>query len=330
MAKQQTPGNNLLRLVRRLSLTDADSERFIHCLTQPDSFPVAVVDVHGAPGGLPFTTEPSPEWFPKCVCLVTFDQRPGRSELHEAGAIYCLDPASVFMASPLRMISEAVSSPPVVLDLCSSPGGKAVLASCLVNPAELWCNEVIGKRLGALAGNLKRCRIPAARMISHDPRELRESCPACAEVVIVDAPCSGQSLIARGTDSPGCFHPATINANANRQRRILADAAALVRPGGWLLYSTCTFSLKENERNADWLTRRFPFLHPVEVPFLEKYRSPYSSRACYRMMPEPGVGAGGFTALWRREGETGLSGKGALSEFARIRWSRETSTDRVD
>lgn len=83
-----------------------------------------------------------------------------------------------------------------------------------MKPAELWCNEVIGKRIPALISNLKRCHVYPAVVINADTGVLADTGPQTADVVLVDAPCSGQSLVARGKKSPGCFHPATINMNA--------------------------------------------------------------------------------------------------------------------
>jgi 16S rRNA C967 or C1407 C5-methylase (RsmB/RsmF family) len=138
---------------------------------------------------------------------------------------------------------------------------------------------------------------------SRDSSRLAESYPLFADLVIVDAPCSGQSLVARGKPSPGCFHPATINLNANRQRRILAHAAALVAPGGHLAYITCTYAVKENEGNVSWFMRRFPDFVPCQVPRLEPFQSHCSSLPCYRLWPQSGMGAGGFAALLRNSAD---------------------------
>ena len=124
--------------------------------------------------------------------------------------------------------------------------------------------------------------------------------PASADVVIVDAPCSGQSLVARGRDAPGCFHPATINLNANRQRRILANAATCVAREGSLLYITCTYSEKENERNLEWFLNHFADFAAVPVPALSRHQSHLSSHPCYRLWPQETWGAGGFVARLER------------------------------
>ncbi|MBE9012879.1 RsmB/NOP family class I SAM-dependent RNA methyltransferase, partial [Pseudanabaenaceae cyanobacterium LEGE 13415] len=112
-------------------------------------------------------------------------------------------------------------------------------------------------------------------------------------------PCSGQSLIAKGGKAEGCFHPININKNANRQKRILANSAQLVKPQGYLVYMTCTYSTEENEQVIDWLIERFPQFETVEVQKLESYRSHLTDKFCYRIFPHDRFGAGAFTALLR-------------------------------
>ena len=290
--------NTLLRLARRLFSSDAQQERFIGSLLNPVERPTAIVWTETRPRTNPFLPKASVSWQPDFVDLVSFDQRPGRHNVHSNGDIYCLDPSSVFASQVLTAVPEAHS----IIDLCASPGGKAILAWRCLKPQHLLCNEVIGKRIGALISNLKRCRITPVQVCSLDSAVLVDRMGAAADLVIVDAPCSGQSLIARGKKSPGCFHPATINMNSNRQRRILSNAVKLVAPGGYLAYMTCTYAIKENERNLDWLLRKNPQLRPVNVPLLTAWQSQYSDASCYRLWPFDSVGAGAFAALLQSDG----------------------------
>lgn len=109
-------------------------------------------------------------------------------------------------------------------------------------------NEVIGKRTGMLISNLKRCHISPCVALSKDSSILAQLIPNSSNVVIVDAPCTGQSLLAKGGKAPGCFHPTAINKSANRQKRIIANSAQLVAPQGYLAYMTCTYSLKRTSK----------------------------------------------------------------------------------
>jgi 16S rRNA C967 or C1407 C5-methylase (RsmB/RsmF family) len=117
------------------------------------------------------------------------------------------------------------------------------------------------------------------------------------DLVIVDAPCSGQSLIARGLDNPGCFHPVNLKKNAMRQRRIVAEASKTLIPGGRMIYSTCTFAPEENEETISWLMKTMPQLEPIPVAALDAHRSTLSDFPCYRLHPHEGLGAGGFVAV---------------------------------
>jgi len=311
--------NTLKRLARRLFDEEDQQQAFIQSLVQPVTFPVAVVwlDESERPAS-GFATLPRPEWLPTYIDLVDIAERPGRHPLHDQGAFYCLDPSSVFMSLSLTAIDERMSG--VVLDACASPGGKSILSWRALRPDLLVSNEVIGKRVGALISNLKRCQIQPATVLSADTKALAEQAAQAADVVVVDAPCSGQSMIARGKDSPGCFHPATINMNANRQRRILANSSRVVRPGGFLAYMTCTFSLKENERNLEWFLKKHPKFQCIEVPLLEQFQSQFSDSPYYRMWPESGQGAGGFTVLLQRSDDDSQE-NGCFSRFS-PRWQQ--------
>jgi len=172
-----------------------------------------------------------------------------------------------------------------------------------IQPKRLLCNEVVRKRIKILIANLKRCGAMDAVVLSQDPSVLAQHLPQSAQLVLVDAPCSGQSLLAKGQAVPGCFHKVTMNRNANRQKRILANAAQLVLPGGYLLYSTCTYAPDENEQVGHWLLKKFPDLVPVTVESLHPYQSPLTDMPCYRLWPQSGLGAGAFALLLRRTGD---------------------------
>lgn len=304
------PSTNLLRLSRQLFADDeAERAAFLASLESPPSYQTAVMWMRERPGTSPFLTAERPAWLPEFVDLAAPGERPGQCPLHEEGAYYCLDVSSVFAASVLR---EVPSEPEVVLDVCASPGGKSLFAWRCLQPRLLVANEVIDKRAAPLISNLKRCNAKPSMVTTADTAVLARVCPASADVVIVDAPCSGQSLIAKGVENAGCFHPSNINLNANRQRRILANAASVVAPGGWLTYITCTYAEKENEGNLHWLLRQFSEFKAIPVPALEAHRSGLADEPCYRLWPQSGVGAGAFAVLLKRSGEGGRGGLAGL------------------
>jgi 16S rRNA C967 or C1407 C5-methylase (RsmB/RsmF family) len=290
--------NQARKLARQLfSESEQGQAAFVQALENGvGSHRHAVLWTRDRPEEPPFHTEPALPWQPGFVDRLAADQRAGQHPLHDAGHYYCLDMSSVFAASIMTVIQER---PRVILDVCASPGGKSVFAWAMFRPDRLIANESIRKRTAQLIANLKRCSIQPAAVISYDTARLAEVCAGAADLVIVDAPCSGQSLIAKGRENPGCFHPATINLNANRQRRILANSARTVAAGGHLAYITCTYAEKENEGNARWLMKQQPGLTPVVVPGLGAHQSHLADFPCYRLWPQEGIGAGAFAVLFK-------------------------------
>jgi 16S rRNA C967 or C1407 C5-methylase (RsmB/RsmF family) len=296
----EKPSNLLLKLSRSLFADSAEQEKFIHAVTNPQPFNPAILWLQPKPTENPFNLEQVALWQPEFVDRLALNTKPGKHSLHQAGHYYCLDFSSIFAASSLLTITQPLE---LILDMCAAPGGKSIFAWKTLNPELLLCNEVIGKRLGMLLSNLKRCQISRSATMNLDSKILAEKLPETANLVIVDAPCTGQSLLAKGDKAPGCFHPVTINSNANRQKRILANSAKIVAPQGYLAYMTCTYSTAENEQVGEWLLSKFPQFQPVIVPHLEKYRSHLTEIPCYRMWPQHKLGAGAFTILFQNTTE---------------------------
>jgi 16S rRNA C967 or C1407 C5-methylase (RsmB/RsmF family) len=288
------PSNLLLKFARRLFAAPTQQSEFIQALTQPQPLFACILWNQPRPESQPFAIADPLPWQPKFIDRLADLTRPGQHPWHEQGYYYCLDFSSVFAASTLLVTPP---QPALVIDLCAAPGGKSLFAVQALQPQFLLSNEVIGKRLGMLISNLRRCQAHPAAVTNLDSQLLAEQLPGRAQLAIVDAPCTGQSLLAKGEKAPGCFHPVTINQNANRQKRILANAAQLVAPQGYLAYMTCAFSPAENEQVSAWFLARFPQFRPVVVPHLQAYQSHLSDLPCYRLWPQSGLGAGGFTIL---------------------------------
>ncbi|WAL62573.1 RsmB/NOP family class I SAM-dependent RNA methyltransferase [Thermocoleostomius sinensis] len=286
----------LVKLSQKLFPVPSDRQQFIEALTQPQPFSPCILWCRSKPSDTPFSTEPPIAWQPDFIDRLQIGEKPGQHPLHQQGYFYCLDFSSVFAISTLLSLDVPVQS---VIDVCASPGGKSIFAWVLLQPSYLISNEVIGKRLGALISNFKRCHVQPATVLNLDSSLLAEQLPRSTDVVLVDAPCTGQSLLAKGLNNPGCFHPVTINKNANRQKRILANSAQLVAPQGYLAYMTCAYSIEENEQVSEWLVQQFPQFAPIDVPHLQPYQSRYSHLPCYRMFPQERLGAGAFTILFK-------------------------------
>lgn len=285
--------------------SEAEQESFLRALLAPTPRGGAIVWTGPRREGGPDTVERGtlPSWLPDAIEVLRPGVKAGRSPAYAAGEVYPLDLSSVITGSAMLLAGAALPASPRVLDLCAAPGGKTILASVLLRPGLILANEVEGKRLGMLRRNLSRCRIARARTQRLDPAEIARLAPGAFDLCLVDAPCSGQSLLAKGLENPGCFHPSTVKGNARRQSRILAAAAETVRPGGFLLYTTCTFAARENEGVVAKLLESRPGFAAVEAPHLAELRSPLAEWPCYRVYPHRSAGAGGFAALLRRAGE---------------------------
>jgi 16S rRNA C967 or C1407 C5-methylase (RsmB/RsmF family) len=306
---------NIQKVADRLFQDLAEREAFLAALTQGASQrSISWLIDESQRIGCEFGSLPKAEWVPAFVDVVDPEKRPGNSEAHERGDFYCLDLSSVFACTPLQLVPH---NPDLLVDVCAAPGGKGIVGWRTLKPRVILANEVIRKRTAQLISNYKRCSIQPAAVGSSDPKFLAESIPDTADVVIVDAPCSGQSLVAKDLAAPGAFHPATISANAQRQRRILANSSVVVGAGGHLLYSTCTFSPEENEETLEWFLRRFSSFQAVEIPTLNAHRSRLSEIPCYRLLPHEGFGAGAFCALLKREGEKSSSAIFCLNSLAK-------------
>lgn len=296
----EKPSNLLLKVARRL-FDDADEQaKFIEALVNPKPFAPCILWCQDKPEISPFAVETPTPWQPEFVDRLQIGEKPGQHPLHQQGYFYCLDFSSVFAASVLLTIHQPVT---LVFDMCAAPGGKSVFAWKALQPDLLISNEVIGKRLGMLISNLKRCQIQPSCVVNRDSSIFAEMFAESSNLVLVDAPCTGQSLLAKGEKAPGCFHHTAINKSANRQKRIIANSAQVVAPQGYLVYMTCTYSPEENEQVCEWFLARFPQFQAVEVSHLSKYQSHLTSIPCYRMFPQDGLGAGAFTVLFKNMNE---------------------------
>lgn len=288
------------RIAEELFETESERKGFLDALLHgfgPETSIVMLKDP------APVRTFPRRErlmWQPNFVERIQESFRPGTHPLHDQGMYYCMDTSSVFAASLMLNITDQA---PKILDLCSAPGGKAIFAYRAFHQNEgelLLCNEINRRRTGSLILNLERCKIETAKVCVHDPNFLARHGEGQFDLVIVDAPCSGQSLLTKGMESAESFTPKMVGMNAARQRRIIANAARNVRPGGHLLYMTCTFSLEENERLVEWFIAEFPQFEGIVSPPHESNRSRHSALPCYRIYPQQNSGAGAFGCLLRR------------------------------
>ena len=237
-------------------------------------------------------TEPVP-WVPGAYYL-SGGRRPGVNVMHEFGAYYLQEPSAMIPAAALAPLPGER-----ILDLCAAPGGKSTQIGCaLKGEGLIVCNEPVPKRAAVLSRNIERMGIPNAVVVNAWPAQLAEQWPEAFDAVLADVPCSGEGMFRREPETRSEWTPERAAGCAARQREILCSAAALVRPGGRLVYSTCTYNPEENERNVQWFLDRFPAFE--EEPFdLPGVSAPEGRHTCY---PHRMNGEGQFTARFRKRG----------------------------
>ena len=249
------------------------------------------------PGMLPFPTEPVP-WYPAgCFCLET--HQPGRYLAHAAGEYFVQDAGSMLA---LRLLDLHPAE--WVADVCAAPGAKASAILEQVGPGGgfLLANEPIHSRVPALSYNLARVGFPRYVVSVADPEQLVVRWEERFHAVLVDAPCTGQTLLGRGRQSAAAFADTKIAHAAARQRRILAAASRLVMPGGRLVYSTCTFAVEENEAVIEAFLQQEDDWQVEPLPELAAWQSPREPGG-YRLYPHRDRCSGAYAIRLRRRGE---------------------------
>ncbi len=175
--------------------------------------------------------------------ILNSDEPIGQNPLHHCGAVYMQDPGAMASAAALDIGKEWW-----VLDLCAAPGGKSSqVAERLGEDGFLLSNEYVPKRAKIIVGNFERLGVKGAMVTSLDTAEFTKMYKAVFDLVIVDAPCSGEGMFRKSKEAIEDWSEENVRLCARRQEAILENAAGLVKAGGYLLYSTCTYSTEENE-----------------------------------------------------------------------------------
>ena len=224
----------------------------------------------------------------------------GKSLDHVAGAIYSQEPSAMY-------VGEVVDPQPGerVLDLCAAPGGKTThLVAKMGDTGLLVANEIFRKRAKVLAENLERWGTRSTVVMNESPAELEDQFPHFFDRILVDAPCSGEGMFRKEPAGIEYWNPDYPAECANRQRKILASALKMLKPGGILVYSTCTFAPEEDEQNLAWLLATYPELKTVPIkkyPGMDDGRPEWGDnnpalRDAVRLFPHHIQGEGHFIA----------------------------------
>ena len=245
------------------------------------------------------------------------DAQPSRHPFYAAGLYYLQEPSAMTPASRLEIVPGER-----VLDLCAAPGGKATeLAAKLKGQGILVANEISNSRAKALLRNLELFGAENCFVTNEEPARLAERFAGFFDKILVDAPCSGEGMFHKQQDVIATWSQERVTYFANLQRSILEEAEKMLRPGGMLMYSTCTFSPEENEQTIAAFLQAHPQMHLREIAPYEGFRAAVPAwaqtssdsffenlgadyeelRKCVRIWPHHMEGEGHFLALMYKE-----------------------------
>ena len=266
---------------------------------------------------LPFATSPVP-WEPLGFYYEP-TARPGLHPYHDAG-VYYLQEASAM--APAVLLNPQPGER--ILDLCAAPGGKTTqIAGKMGGQGLLVCNEIHPKRAKILSQNVERMGISNALVLNEAPATLAQRFPGFFDRILVDAPCSGEGMFRKEAAAVADWTEELVDMCARRQGEILDAAAKMLRPGGRLVYSTCTFASREDEEAVAAFLERHPDFAPekVDAPWFTP-----GENGSFRLWPHKLLGEGHFAAVLRRmdgNGEDGNPASGVSLPGGWLRFARE-------
>ncbi|MFC3748535.1 RsmB/NOP family class I SAM-dependent RNA methyltransferase [Paenibacillus sp. GCM10012306] len=227
-----------------------------------------------------FGLEPVP-WCPEGFYYED-PSRPGKHPYHAAGLYYIQEPSAMSAAELL-----APRPGETVLDLAAAPGGKTThIAALMQGRGLLVSNEIHPERAKILAENVERLGIAHALVTNASPEELARRFPKTFDRIMLDAPCSGEGMFRKDAGAIAEWSPDHVEMCASRQWDILQEAYTMLKPGGYIAYSTCTFNRKENEDTIEHILDSYPDMELI------------SSK---RLWPHLEKGEGHFVALLRKQ-----------------------------
>ena len=264
---------------------------FMESLERPRAVALRFNPLKGEIPSLPFVKEPVP-WEPMGYYYDP-QARPGLHPYHEAG-VYYLQEASAMSAVALLDPQPGEK----ICDLCAAPGGKTTqIAGRMAGEGFLLCNEINPKRAKILGRNIERMGVANALVTNEHPQNLANKYAGFFDRVLIDAPCSGEGMFRKEEAAVTDWSQETVEMCARRQAEILHSGAQLLKSGGRLVYSTCTFAPEENELAIEKFLESHPEFvrEPVDAPWFTQVEE-----GTFRLWPHKLLGEGHFAAVLRK------------------------------
>jgi len=249
------------------------------------------------------------------------DVQPAKHPYYHAGLYYLQEPSAMTPASRIP-----VNPGDAVLDLCAAPGGKATeLGVKLGKRGVLVANDISSSRAKALLKNIELFGIRNPFVVSEPPAKLASSFEGYFDKILLDAPCSGEGMFRKDPSVMKSYEQNGVDFYAKLQREILIPAAKMLKTGGIMLYSTCTFSPEEDEQSIDFLLESCPDMKLIDIEGYEGFdtgRPEWGSgneelKKCVRIWPHRMNGEGHFVAMLKKDGET-ADGMRAVSRMKTV------------
>ena len=254
---------------------------------------------------LPFSLSPVP--WAETGYYYEEEEQPGRHPFHQAGLYYIQEASAM---APVTFLEAKPGER--ILDLCAAPGGKSTQIACAMKgKGTLVCNEIHPARARILSENIERMGIPNALVLNETPERLSDRFEEYFDRILVDAPCSGEGMFRKNDAACEEWSEENVQLCAERQAKILDAAAGMLKPGGRLVYSTCTFAPEENEGSISRFLERHPEFELLFVPLtggMEPGRGEWTEHPAknigytIRLWPHKVQGEGHFVAVLEKQG----------------------------
>lgn len=234
------------------------------------------------------------------------NEKPAKHPYYFAGLYYIQEPSAMTTASLLP-----VAKGDIVLDLCAAPGGKSTeLAAKLNGTGLLVSNDISNSRAKALLKNIEMFGAGNTLITSEPPNVLAKRFPAFFDKILIDAPCSGEGMFRKQSNMTSAWENNGVSMFVNLQHSILKEAVTMLKPGGMIIYSTCTFSKEENEQSIEYLLSLDDTLSLMELPMFHGFDCGHPEWGktknkdlvkCRRLWPHRIAGEGHFAAMVKKE-----------------------------